>query len=175
MNNRSRVAEQDTTQPSTPGTVASFARFVVFGGGTGLASSAALVALSGHLPIAVANAVITVAGTILATELHSRFAFRAGRADFKAHFQAGGSAAVAYLFTTAAVLGLHAVQTAPSIMVEQGTYLTASGIAGLARFAFLRLAVFAGPKTKTGSTATATVTAATRTRVLGRDALVAAA
>ncbi|MFE2866241.1 MULTISPECIES: GtrA family protein [unclassified Embleya] len=173
MNNRSRVAEQNTTQPSTPGTVASFARFVVFGGGTGLASSAALVALSGHLPIPVANAIVTVAGTILATELHSRFAFRAGRADLKAHFQAGGSAAVAYLFTTAAMLGLHAVQAAPSIMVEQGTYLVASGIAGLARFVFLRLAVFA-PKSagKAGSPTTVT---ATRTRALGRDALVAAA
>ncbi|MET7303706.1 hypothetical protein [Embleya sp. NPDC005575] len=174
MNNRSRVAEQNTTQPSTPGTVASFARFVVFGGGTGLASSAALVALSGHLSIAVANAVVTVAGTILATELHSRFAFRAGRADLKAHFQAGGSAAVAYLFTTAAMLGLHAVQAAPSILVEQGTYLAASGVAGLARFAFLRLAVFAAPKAKAKAGSTATVTA-TRTRALGRDALVAAA
>ncbi|WP_020550330.1 hypothetical protein [Embleya scabrispora] len=172
MNNRSRVAEQDTNQPSTPGTVASFARFVVFGGGTGLASSAALVALSGHLSIAVANAIVTVAGTILATELHSRFAFRAGRANLKAHFQAGGSAAVAYLFTTAAMLGLHAVQAAPSIMVEQGTYLAASGVAGLARFVFLRLAVFAGSKAAVGSAATVT---ATRVRVLGRDAVVAAA
>ncbi|MGW1992432.1 hypothetical protein [Embleya sp. NPDC001921] len=170
MNNRSRVAEQDTTQPSTPGTVASFARFVVFGGGTGLASSAALVALSGHLPIAAANAVVTVAGTLLATELHSRFAFRAGRADLKAHAQAGGSAVVAYLFTTAAVLGLHAVQAAPSIMVEQGTYLVASGVAGLARFAFLRFAVFAAPKARSAETVTTT-----RTRVFGRDALVAAA
>ncbi|WP_406288816.1 hypothetical protein [Embleya sp. NBC_00896] len=172
MNNRSRVAEQVTTQSTTPGTVASFARFVVFGGGTGLASSGALVALSGHLSIAAANAIVTVAGTLLATELHSRFAFRAGRAGLKAHTQAGGSAVVAYLFTTAAMLGLHAVQAAPSIMVEQGTYLAASGVAGLARFAFLRLAVFAGPKAATAPKATVGVT---RTRVFARDTLVVAA
>ncbi|OPC83892.1 hypothetical protein B4N89_25785 [Embleya scabrispora] len=169
MNNRSRVAGQDTTNSTAPGTVASFVRFVAFGGGTGLASSAALVALNGTLPLVVTNAVVTAAGTVLATELHSRFSFRAGRANLKAHVQAGGSALVAYLFTTAAMLGLHAVQAAPSIMVEQATYLTASGVAGLARFVFLRLAVFARPK------AASTVTATTRTRVLGRDALVAAA
>ncbi|MGC0421985.1 hypothetical protein [Embleya sp. AB8] len=171
MNNRSRGAGQDTTQPSTPGTVASFTRFVIFGGGTGLASSAALVALSGHLTIVLANALVTVIGTIAATELHSRFAFRAGRAGLTAHFQAGGSAFVAYLFTTAAMLGLHAVQHAPSIMVEQGTYLTASGLAGLARFVFLRLAVFARPE----PAGPAPVVTGTRTRVLGRNALVAAA
>jgi len=167
---RRRAAEQDTTAPSQPGTASSFVRFVVFGGGTGLASSGALVLLGGHLPIAAANAVVTVAGTVLATELHSRFAFRHGRAGLRTHAQAGGSALVAYLFTTAAVLGLHAVQAAPSIAVEQGTYLTASGLAGLARFAFLRLAVFAAPKPKA-----ARRVVSLRTAAIGRGDLVAAA
>src|SRR5690349_20112805 len=81
VNNRSRVAGQDTTNSTAPGTVASFVRFVVFGGGTGLASSAALVALNGTLPLVVTNAVVTAAGTVPATELHSRFSFRAGRAN----------------------------------------------------------------------------------------------
>jgi len=167
---RRRAAEQDTTAPSQPGTASSFVRFVVFGGGTGLASSGALVLLGGHLPIAAANAVVTVAGTVLATELHSRFAFRHGRAGLRTHAQAGGSALVAYLFTTAAVLGLHALQSAPSIAVEQGTYLTASGLAGLARFAFLRLAVFAAPKPKTAQRVVSL-----RTAAIGRGNLVAAA
>jgi len=168
---RRRAAEQDTTAaPSQPGAASSFMRFVIFGGGTGLASSAALVALGGHLPIAAANAVVTVAGTLLATELHSRFAFRQGRAGLRAHAQAGGSAVVAYLFTTAAVLGLHALQAAPSIAVEQGTYLTASGLAGLARFAFLRLAVFAGPKPKSGQRVVSL-----RTAEITRGGVVAAA
>ncbi|MYV98935.1 hypothetical protein [Streptomyces sp. SID3343] len=173
MNNRSRAVEQHTSKSSKPGTVASFARFVVFGGSTGLASSGALVALSGHMAIAAANAIVTVAGTVLATELHSRFAFRAGRAGLKAHAQAGGSALVAYLFTTAAMLGLHALQAAPSVLVEQGTYLAASGVAGLARFVFLRLAVFAGPKGKAPEDKTTVLVG--KLRVIGRDELVVAA
>ncbi|MGC0419869.1 hypothetical protein [Embleya sp. AB8] len=123
------------------GTVAAFMRFVIFGGGTGLASSATLVALSGHLSIVVANALVTVTFTLLATELHSRFTFRAGRAPGRLHVQAAFSALVCYLFTTGAVLGLHAVQSAPGVVKEQAVYLTASGIAGIARFLFLRFVV----------------------------------
>ncbi|MFI6977315.1 hypothetical protein ACIBSV_01870 [Embleya sp. NPDC050154] len=123
------------------GTVAAFMRFVFFGGGTGLASSAALVALSDHLSIAVANAVVTVIFTLLATELHSRFTFGAGRARGRVHVQSALSAAVSYLFTTGAMLALHAVQSAPGVLKEQAVYLTASGAAGIARFLFLRFVV----------------------------------
>lgn len=116
-------------------------RFVFFGGGTGLASSAALVALSDHLSIAVANAVVTVVFTLLATELHSRFTFGAGRARGRVHVQSALSAAVSYLFTTGAMLALHAVQSTPGVLKEQAVYLTASGAAGIARFLFLRFVV----------------------------------
>ncbi|WP_101897408.1 hypothetical protein [Embleya scabrispora] len=123
------------------GTVAAFVRFVVCGGGTGLASSAALVALTGHLSIAVANALVTVVFTLLATELHSRFTFGAGRARGRLHVQAALSALVCYLFTTGAMLALHAMQSSPGVVKEQAVYLTASGIAGIARFLFLRFVV----------------------------------
>ncbi|MFE3201944.1 hypothetical protein [Embleya sp. NPDC059237] len=123
------------------GTVAAFVRFVVCGGGTGLASSAALVALTGHLSIAVSNALVTVVFTLLATELHSRFTFGAGRARGRLHVQAALSALVCYLFTTGAMLALHAMQSSPGVIKEQAVYLTASGIAGIARFLFLRFVV----------------------------------
>ncbi|WP_191864178.1 hypothetical protein [Embleya scabrispora] len=123
------------------GTVAAFMRFVFFGGGTGLASGAVLVALSGHLSIVVANAVVTVVFTLLATELHSRFTFRAGRARGRVHVQSALSAGVSYLFTTGAMLALHAMQPAPGVLKEQAVYLTASGAAGIARFLFLRFVV----------------------------------
>lgn len=58
--------------PSAP---AAFLRFAVCGGGVGLASSGVLMALSGPVPFALANAVVTVASTVLATELHARFTF----------------------------------------------------------------------------------------------------
>ncbi|MCX4981481.1 hypothetical protein [Streptomyces sp. NBC_00572] len=62
-------------QTSTPGAFASFVRFVIFGGGVGLASSAAVALLTALLPFALANALVTVVSTILATELHARFTF----------------------------------------------------------------------------------------------------
>ncbi|WP_331766727.1 hypothetical protein [Embleya sp. NBC_00896] len=149
-----------------PGTAAAFTRFVIFGGGTGLASSASLTALSGHLPIAVANAAVTVVFTVLATELHSRFTFGAGRARGKLHVQAALSALVCYLFTTGAMLALYAVQSAPGVLKEQAVYLTASGLAGIARFVFLRLVV-----RPAASPVTAVTIPAARTAVAGRPAL----
>ncbi|MEU0935096.1 hypothetical protein [Embleya sp. NPDC005971] len=127
------------------GSIAAFARFVVFGGGTGIASSGALVVLSGTMPIAVANAFVTVVSTVAATELHSRFTFGGGRAGLRAHGQSALSALVAYLFTTTAVLGLHAAAPGAGVLVEQGVYLGASGLAGIGRFVVLRLFVFARP------------------------------
>ncbi|GCD97989.1 hypothetical protein [Embleya hyalina] len=127
------------------GPIAAFARFVVFGGGTGIASSGALVVLSGTMPIAVANAFVTVVSTVAATELHSRFTFGGGRAGLRAHGQSALSALAAYLVTTAAMLGLHAAAPGAGVLVEQGVYLGASGLAGIGRFVVLRLFVFARP------------------------------
>ncbi|MFF4166495.1 hypothetical protein [Streptomyces sp. NPDC001741] len=123
--------------------VAAFVRFVVCGGGVGLASSAALVLLAGHLPLVVANAVITVVSTVIATELHSRVSFRSERRGWRVHLQSGLTVAVSYVFTTAALLVLHAVQSSPSALVEQTVYLSASAVAGVGRFALLRIVVFA--------------------------------
>ncbi|MFI6981154.1 hypothetical protein ACIBSV_21530 [Embleya sp. NPDC050154] len=137
------------------GSIAAFARFVVFGGGTGIASSGALVVLSDTMPIAVANAFVTVVSTVAATELHSRFTFGGGRAGLRAHGQSALSALVAYLFTTAAVLGLHAAAPGAGVLVEQGVYLGASGLAGIGRFVVLRLFVFARPGARPRITAPA--------------------
>ncbi len=54
---------------------AAFVRFAVCGGGVGLVSSGVLMALSGRVPVALANAVVTVARAVLATELHARSTF----------------------------------------------------------------------------------------------------
>lgn len=126
-----------------PGALAAFARFVLCGGGVGLASSAAVAALAAWLPWALANAVITVVSTLLATELHARFTFGAGgRATWRQHTQSAGSAAAAYAATCAAMLALHQLVAAPGAVLEQLVYLSASALAGIARFAVLRLVVF---------------------------------
>lgn len=123
--------------------VAAFVRFVVCGGGVGLASSGVLVLLSRSMPMMVANALITVVSTVIATELHSRVSFRSDRRGWGVHLQSGLTVAVSYAFTTGALLVLHAVHSTPSAPVEQGVYLSASALAGVGRFALLRVVVFA--------------------------------
>ncbi|WP_371871397.1 hypothetical protein [Phytohabitans rumicis] len=100
------------------------------------------------MPWVAANALITVASTLLGTELHARFTFGAGRrAQWQQHLQSAGSAMAAYLVTSAAILVLHAVQPSPSMRWEQAVYLGASGLAGAGRFLVLRLYVFARGRT----------------------------
>lgn len=144
-----------STVPSMPkpgpvgrGALGSFARFVLFGGGVGLASSAAVPLVAMLMPWAAANALITVVSTLLGTELHARFTFGAGRrAHWRQHLQSAGSATAAYLVTSAAILVLHAVQPSASMRWEQAVYLGASGLAGIGRFLVLRLFVFARGRT----------------------------
>jgi putative flippase GtrA len=131
-------------QQAAPGAFVAFARFVLCGGGVGLASSFAVAALASWIPWALANAVITVASTLLATELHARFTFGAGgRATWRQHVQSAGSAAVAYAVTCVAMGALQLLVTAPGAVLEQVVYLSASALAGVARFVVLRLVVFA--------------------------------
>ncbi|WP_086754496.1 GtrA family protein, partial [Streptomyces griseiscabiei] len=131
-------------QQAAPGAFTAFARFVVCGGGVGVASSFAVAALASRLPWALANALITVVSTLLATELHARFTFGAGgRATWRQHAQSAGSAAAAYVVTCGAVLVLRESVAEPGALLEQVVYLSASALAGVARFAVLRLVVFA--------------------------------
>ncbi|MEU1435621.1 hypothetical protein ABZ438_16160 [Streptomyces sp. NPDC005786] len=122
--------------------LAAFVRFVICGGGVGVASSGVLVLLHDRIPLAVANAVVTVVSTVIATELHSRVSFRSDRRGWGVHLQSGLTVAVSYAFTTGALLCLYAVRSEPSALVQQGVYLSASAIAGAGRFALLRVVVF---------------------------------
>ncbi|MGW1361603.1 GtrA family protein [Streptomyces chartreusis] len=140
----SQCLSRPSPAPSRPGPLSSFVRFVVCGGGVGLLSSAAVPMLAAAMPWAVANALVTVAGTLLCTELHALFTFGTGRRpDWRRHMQSSGSAVAAYLATTAAMFALYAVQPSPGMFWEQTVYLTASGLAGVGRFLVLRLFVFA--------------------------------
>lgn len=130
--------------PAAPGPLASFAWFVLCGGGVSLAASAAVPWAAELLPWPVANALITVVTTLLCTELHALITFRTGRrAGWRRHLQSAGSATVAYVVTTAAVLTLDALQPSAGMFWQQAVYLGASGAAGIGRFLVLRLVVFA--------------------------------
>jgi putative flippase GtrA len=127
-----------------PAAFTAFTRFVLFGGGVGITSSFAVAALASWIPWVLANALITVVSTLLATELHARFTFGAGgRATWRQHAQSAGSAAAAYAVTCGAMLVLQQLVAAPGAVLEQVVYLSASALAGVARFAVLRLVVFA--------------------------------
>jgi len=125
-----------------PGTAAAFLRFVLCGGGTGLLASGALVLLTGALPVALANALVTVASTVLATELHGRFTFGAGRPGLPEHLRSAATAATAYLVTTAALVVLHAAAPGAGAALQQVVYLSANALAGVGRFLVLRAVVF---------------------------------
>lgn len=156
---------------ATPGAFTAFARFVLCGGGVGVASSFAVAGLASWIPWLLANALTAVASTLLSTELHARFTFGAGgRATWRQHTQSAGSAAAAYVVTCGAMLLLQQLVAAPSATLEQVVYLTASALAGAARFAVLRLVVFARNRSRTTATATATITAPTRTAETTRTA-----
>ncbi|MEU0804329.1 hypothetical protein [Streptomyces sp. NPDC005970] len=140
-------------EQAAPGAFTAFARFVLCGGGVGIASSFAVAALASWVPWALANALITVVSTLLATELHARFTFGAGgRATWRQHAQSTGSAAAAYAVTCVAMLGLHQLVAAPGAVLEQVVYLSASALAGVARFAVLRLVVFARNRSQVAAT-----------------------
>ena len=121
----------------------SFLRFVVCGGGVTLLSSAALLLIGDRVPLALANAVLTVASTVLATELHGRFTFGRGRASWRDHWASGLTVLMSYLITTCALTAYDALHPGGNALLRQGAYLAASGLAGLARFLLLRHLVFA--------------------------------
>ncbi|HEY5832924.1 hypothetical protein [Streptomyces sp.] len=139
------------------GPVAAFARFVLCGGGVSLLSSGVLLLAAGRVPFTAANAVVTVASTLLATELHHRFTFGTGAGNGRAGWRIHGKSALtlvfAYLFTTAAVLVLGVLHPNPSPLLAQAVYLAASALAGIGRFLALRLLVFARRPTPQGAPA----------------------
>ncbi|MFD5256687.1 hypothetical protein ACFWM5_28135 [Streptomyces bobili] len=138
------TAGTTATGPTAPGPLASFVRFVICGGGVGLLSGAAVPLLATLMPWALANAVITVASTLLCTELHALFTFGTGRrAGWRRHLQSAGSATAAYGVTCAAMFGLYALQSSPGLLTQQAVYLGAAALAGTGRFLVLRLFVFA--------------------------------
>ncbi|MER5275143.1 hypothetical protein ABT025_05220 [Streptomyces sp. NPDC002809] len=141
-------------QPAAPTAFTAFVRFVLCGGGVGIASSFAVAALASWIPWVLANALITVVSTLLATELHARFTFGAGgRATWRQHGQSAGSAAAAYVVTCLAMFALPQLVEAPGAVLEQAVYLSASALAGVARFAVLRLVVFARNRSAAAVTA----------------------
>lgn len=162
--------------------VAAFIRFVICGGGVGLLSSGALMLLTGSMSIAVANAIVTVASTLICNELHSRITFRKGAASIRVHLESTGTAVVAYLFTTTAMLVLDAVAPHAGALTQQAVYLSASALAGIGRFVALRLVVFArrtdaaDKNTQQRPVVVGTlIPGASRATVPARDRLVAAA
>lgn len=141
-------ARRTAVASAAPGPLTSFSRFVLCGGGVGLASGPAVALLATLMPWASANALVTAGSTILCTELHARFTFKAGRrAGWHRHWQSAGSALAAYTVTCAAMFILHLMQPSAGTLSEQAVYLSASGIAGIGRFLVLRLVVFAGSST----------------------------
>ncbi|MFI8419774.1 GtrA family protein [Streptomyces sp. NPDC085479] len=139
---------------AAPGTATAFTRFVLCGGGVGVAAGFAVTALGAWIPWVLANALVTVVSTVLSTELHARFTFgTGGRATRRQHAQSAGSAAAAYVVTCLAMFVLEHLAAAPDAMLRQTVYLAAAALAGVGRFAVLRLLVFARHRSRAATPA----------------------
>lgn len=125
---------------------AAFGRFAGLGGAVTLASSAALVLLGQWIPWMAANALTTVASTVVATELHARVSFGHGRPGLAGHLRSAATTAAGWLVTSAAVGALAALRPGAGLVLQQTVYLSATALVGIGRYLVLRLGVFA-PRT----------------------------
>ncbi len=131
---------------------AAFGRFAGLGSGVTLAASAALVLLAQWIPWMVANALTTVASTVVATELHARVSFGHGRPGLAGHLKSAATIAVGWLVTSAAVGSLAVLRPDSGLVLQQTVYLSATALVGIGRYLVLRLMVFAErvPRSRTG-------------------------
>ncbi|MGC0327543.1 putative flippase GtrA [Streptomyces sp. SAI-170] len=123
--------------------MAAFGRFAALGCGVTLAASATLVVLAQWMPWVAANALTTVASSVVTTELHARVSFRHGRPGLAGHLKSGATIAAGWLVTSAAVAALAALRPDAGLVPQQAVYLTATALVGIGRYLVLRLAVFA--------------------------------
>ncbi|MER7929789.1 hypothetical protein ABTY96_42790 [Streptomyces sp. NPDC096057] len=121
---------------------AAFGRFAGLGSGVTLAASVALVLLSQWIPWMAANALTTVASTLVATELHARVSFGHGRPGLAGHLKSAATIAAGWLITSAAVGALAALRPGAGLVLQQTVYLSATALVGTGRYLVLRLAVF---------------------------------
>ncbi|MDV9172273.1 hypothetical protein R6V09_19440 [Streptomyces sp. W16] len=131
--------------------VAAFGRFAGLGSGLTVAASAALVLLSQWIPWAAANALTTLASTVVATELHARVSFRHGRPGLAGHLKSAATMALGWLVTSAAVGALAALRPDAGLVLQQTVYLSATALVGIGRYLVLRLAVFGEGTPRSGT------------------------
>ncbi|MET7350885.1 hypothetical protein ABZT42_23345 [Streptomyces mirabilis] len=131
---------------------AAFGRFAGLGSGVTLAASAALVLLSQWIPWMAANALTTVASTVVATELHARVSFGHGRPGLVGHLKSAATMALGWLVTSAAVGSLAVLRPGAGLALQQTVYLSATALVGIGRYLVLRLVVFAerAPRSRAG-------------------------
>ncbi|MGW3311499.1 hypothetical protein ACWDG9_33510 [Streptomyces sp. NPDC001073] len=128
---------------------AAFGRFAGLGSAVTLA---ALVLLAQWISWMAANALTTVASTVIATELHARVSFGHGRPGLAGHLKSAATIAAGWLVTSAAVGALAALRPGAGLVLQQTVYLSATALVGMSRYLVLRLAVFteSTPQRRTG-------------------------
>ena len=99
-----------------------------------------------------ANALTTLASTVIATELHARVSFGHGRPGLAGHLKSAATIAVGWLVTSAAVGALAVLRPGAGLDLHQTVYLSATALVGPGRYLVLPLAVFTEgtPQRQTG-------------------------
>ena len=124
---------------SGDGSGASFARFVLVGGTSNVVYVAALLLLDGA-GVQVANAVGSIASTVLANELHRRLTFHveARVGWLTAQLEGGGLALAGLVATSLALAGFGRLVGHPSALAHIAVVAVVTGVIGLVRFVALR-------------------------------------
>jgi putative flippase GtrA len=126
-----------------PELLRSLARFAVVGTSTTALYALLYLLAVEALPPHLANLVAMVISTVVSTEWHRRWTFRSPRSGLRTHLRAGLVTTVTYAMTSAALVVLARVDPDAEEIVQVAALVAATTLAGLLRFAVLRLWVFA--------------------------------
>ncbi|GAA0262777.1 hypothetical protein GCM10009539_55780 [Cryptosporangium japonicum] len=133
-------------------------RFVVVGGASTLLSVVIFVPLLAIMPSAAANTVAAIISTLASNEANRSWVFRSDRNGVLPRVAAAGTVLISYVATTGSLLVLDLTVPNASAVLELTVMLTASAVAGLARYVLLGLHIF--PAAPSASAATGGAVAA---------------
>ena len=136
----SRLARSGPWLRQDDGAIAALLRFVLVGGSANVVYVLAFWLLAGS-GSQLANAVGSLASTMVANELHRRFTFHARSTVrwYTAQWEGGGLAVAGLALTSLALVALGQLVDQPSTAIESAMIVSVTCLVGLVRFLVLRV------------------------------------
>jgi putative flippase GtrA len=146
---------QPITRQSLRDLIASLSRYAIVGTTTTGLYAALYLLAEEFMPMLAANLVAMVLSTIVSTEWHRAWTFRSDRRGVRTQLQALLVTTVTYGMTSLALLALERWSPDADELAQVAAIVGATTVAGLVRYATLRVWVFARPRTGARGTAPA--------------------